>query len=240
MIRSTGRVIRRATASPVSMASSAASPAAPAMARSSAVCSAWSALARPEPVNRTSACPARSPRTTIAVPVAGPAGWRGEAGRGRDHRSLPVADLDVGAGLPGQIQHRGQVGGGPAVVLVPRRARRHRDRVGQLGVLPGGQGRDIGRGEPRGQPGHQGDGRQGDRDEGQRQPQAKGGAARRGDRRRAAAISHRGRGPAGTRRPSRSARSGAGPDHPRSCGAGSSRASRRSAHTPRTHTRGPG
>jgi hypothetical protein len=54
------------------------------------------------------------------------------------------------------------------------------------------------------------------------------------------AVSRRGRGPAGNRRPSRSARSGAGPDRPRSCGAGSSRASRRSARTPRTRTLAPG
>ena len=75
MIRSTGRVIRRAMASPVSRASSAANPAAPKMARSSAVRSAWSALASPEPVNRTSARPARSPRTTIGAPVAGSDDW---------------------------------------------------------------------------------------------------------------------------------------------------------------------
>ncbi len=71
MIFSTGRVIRLATASPVSMAASAASPAAPAMARSSATSRARSALPRPAPVNRTTASPARSPRTTIGVPV----GW---------------------------------------------------------------------------------------------------------------------------------------------------------------------
>src|SRR4029079_4226981 len=61
----TGRVIRRATASPVSSASSAASPAAPAMARSSAVCRLRSAALSPEPVDRTSAVPARWSRTTI-------------------------------------------------------------------------------------------------------------------------------------------------------------------------------
>ena len=63
--RMTGRVIRRATASPVSSASRAASPAAPAMARSSAVCRLRSAASSPEPVDRTSAVPTRWPRTTI-------------------------------------------------------------------------------------------------------------------------------------------------------------------------------
>ena len=53
-------------------------------------------------------------------------------------------------------------------------------------------------------------------------------------------ISHRGPGPAGSRRPARSGRSGDRPDRPRSCGAGSSRASRRCAHSLRTHTPAPG
>ena len=62
--RTTGRVIRRATASPVSNASRAARPAAPAMARSSAVFRLRSAAASPEPVDRTSAVPTRWSRTT--------------------------------------------------------------------------------------------------------------------------------------------------------------------------------
>ena len=73
MIRSTGRVIRRAMASPVSMASTAASPAAPKMARSRSDCSAWSALARPEPVNRTTASPTRSPLTSTGALCSGAA-----------------------------------------------------------------------------------------------------------------------------------------------------------------------
>ena len=63
--RMTGRVIRRAMASPVSSASRAASPAAPAMARSSAIFRLRSAAVSPEPVDRTSAVPTGWPSTTI-------------------------------------------------------------------------------------------------------------------------------------------------------------------------------
>jgi hypothetical protein len=70
--RVTGRVIRRATASPVSSASSAARPAAPAMARSSAVFRTRSAALSPEPVDRTSAVPTRWRRTTIGRLDCGP------------------------------------------------------------------------------------------------------------------------------------------------------------------------
>ena len=67
MIRVTGRVIRRATASPVSSAASAASPAVPAMARSRASCSEWSAWPSPAPVNRTTADPTGAPRTVAGA-----------------------------------------------------------------------------------------------------------------------------------------------------------------------------
>jgi hypothetical protein len=50
-------------------------------------------------VNRTSASPTGFPRTTIGASVAGLDDWVAKTGRGRDHRSLPVADLDVRAGL---------------------------------------------------------------------------------------------------------------------------------------------
>ena len=118
--RVTGRVIRRATASPVSSASRAASPAAPAMARSSAVCRLRSAAASPEPVDRTSAVPTRWPRTTTgrldlrAVPGA-------EAVRGRDDPPGLVADLHGRAGAGGQVEDGREVGRGPGVVPVPRR-----------------------------------------------------------------------------------------------------------------------
>jgi hypothetical protein len=68
----TGRVIRRATASPVSRASNAARPAAPAMARSSAVFRPRSAAPIPEPVIRTTAVPTRCPRTVIGGLSCGP------------------------------------------------------------------------------------------------------------------------------------------------------------------------
>ena len=70
--RVTGRVIRRATASPVSSASKEASPAGPAMARSSAVFSTRSAALSPEPVNRTTVVPTRWPRITTAGLDCGP------------------------------------------------------------------------------------------------------------------------------------------------------------------------
>src|SRR6185437_8932019 len=63
--RSTGRVMRRATTSPVISASSAASPAAPAMARHSAVRRAWSAPARPLSGKRATARPTCCPWTTM-------------------------------------------------------------------------------------------------------------------------------------------------------------------------------
>ena len=68
----TGRVIRRAATRPVTSASRAASPAAPAMARSSAACSLRSAALRPDPVNRAAASPIRCPRTITAALDGGP------------------------------------------------------------------------------------------------------------------------------------------------------------------------
>ena len=175
---------------------------------------------------------------------------RGETRRGDDDLAGLIADLDLRPGPGGQVQHRGQVGRVPALAAVPGAGRGGRDRAGQIRPLLAGQGRDIRGGERRGEPGEQGHRGQRDREEGQRQPQAERAAAgRRGRRRagrrsgrgrRAAGVSHRGSGPAGTRRPGPSARSAAGPGPARSCGAGSSRASRWCAHTPRTHTRGPG
>ena len=96
MIRSTGRVIRRAMASPVSSASTAASPAAPKMARSRSDCSAWSALARPEPVNRTTASPTRSPLTSTGRALLRRRRLRGETRRGDDD----LAGLIRGSGPP--------------------------------------------------------------------------------------------------------------------------------------------
>jgi len=57
---------------------------------------------------------------------------------------------------------------------------------------------------------------------------------------RARIVSHRGPNRAGNRRPGRSARSWAGPDRPRPCGAGSSRASPRCARSLRIRTPAPG
>ena len=68
----TGRVIRRAATRPVTSASRAASPAAPAMARSSAACSLRSVALRPAPVNRAAASPIRCPRTITAALDGGP------------------------------------------------------------------------------------------------------------------------------------------------------------------------
>ena len=98
-----------------------------------------------------------------------------------------------------------------------------------------------------------------DHQERQRQPQAErpaaGGDTRRGGRSgprglrhrglrhrglRHRGLRHRGLGRAGNRRPGRSGRSGDCPDRPRPCDAGSSRASRRCAHSLRTHSPAPG
>ena len=70
--RVTGRVIRRATASPVSSASRAARPAAPAMARSNAVSRTRSAALSPERVDRTTAVPTRWPWATTGRLDCGP------------------------------------------------------------------------------------------------------------------------------------------------------------------------
>src|SRR6516165_9864566 len=47
--------------------------------------------------------------------------------------AIAVARLASPAG--GEVQHRGQIGRRPAVVLVPRRPGCHRDRAGQVGTL---------------------------------------------------------------------------------------------------------
>ena len=73
MIRSTGRVMRRAMAKPVSSARTAASPAAPKMACSRSDCRARSALASPELVNRMTTSPARSPPTSTGALCSGAA-----------------------------------------------------------------------------------------------------------------------------------------------------------------------
>src|SRR5579859_4908831 len=80
MIRSTGRVIRRAMASPVSRASTAASPAAPKMACSRSVWSTWSALASPELVNRTTAWPTRPPLIVTGALCSGALAWAAKPG----------------------------------------------------------------------------------------------------------------------------------------------------------------
>ncbi len=154
------------------------------------------------PVNRTTASPARSPRTTIGSRV----GWLAAARRSRA-TMRPRGRTGPGSGYPRQPSRPGQAlatgwqlassrcgpsrAGGHAIALVLR-------------MLPGGQGRDVCSHERRGQPGEERNRGKGDRDERQCQPQAKGTTARGGLR---AAISHRGLGPAGIRHPSRSARS---------------------------------
>jgi hypothetical protein len=164
--RMTGRVIRRATASPVSRASSAASPAAPAMARSSAVFRPRSAGLRP--------------------------GRGGEAVRLPDDPPGLVADLDGGPGLRGLVQDQLEAGRGPGVVGVVGHPGRERDRAGQVGPLLGGQVGDVGGGEDRGEPGQQRDRGQRDAEERQRQPQAQGPAAARGFVSGDRGFSHRG------------------------------------------------
>ena len=105
--RVTGRVIRRATASPVSSASRAASPAVPAMARSSAVCRTRLAALSPELVGRITAVPTRSPRTTIAKLACGPRA-EAKAGEGGDDAAGLVAYLNGLPGARGLIQDRGE------------------------------------------------------------------------------------------------------------------------------------
>ena len=159
---------------------------------------------------------------------------RGEVGRGCDGMTRPVADLGGRADALCQVQDRRQVGGGPAVVPIPGPpaataialvnsvrcclARAETSAAAKAAVSPA---------------------RQRDRQERQRQPQPErittGTAPR-----RAGTVTHRGPGRAGTLRPARSPRSADPQDPPRSCGAGSSRANRRSAHSLRIHTPVPG
>ena len=93
----TGRVIRPATASPVSSASTAASPAAPAIARKSAVCRVWFAAARPEPVNLTTAAPTGVPRTTMA---ALPCGLAARSAKPRETATVRPAWSRISASAP--------------------------------------------------------------------------------------------------------------------------------------------
>ena len=237
MSRVTGRVIRRATASPVSRASSAASPAAPAIARSSAISRASSAPPRPEPVNRTTAVPTRSPCTTIGLLSWAPWACAGNPGdlatarpdRSRIRASAPVRATRSSAGdrsAKRQPWLRSQAE--PAATAIAsvscarcRLARLDTSAAAKAAVSPASRATAA----------------SATREEGQRQAQADRVTAGRGAGR---PVSHRGRGRAGNRRPARSARSAGRPGPPRSCGAGSSRASRRCARTPRTHTRAPG
>src|SRR5580693_2072634 len=134
MMRSTGRVIRRAMASPVSKASTAASPAAPKMARSRSVRSTWSALASPELVNRTTAWPTRSPPTRTAALCSGAApcaAKRGEAittrpAWSRIWTSAPVRVARSSTGdrsAEPQLSPRSQAAAAAAVIALVRSAR---------------------------------------------------------------------------------------------------------------------
>ena len=229
MIRSTGRVIRRATARPVTSATSAASPAAPAMARNSAVrrvCSAPPSPRSAEPHHGRPGPPIirhdRPPEPGTGAPV--------EPGRGCHGPAPGVPYLDGRPGPRGQVQHRAEMA---AAQLFFRsqaapRPRRPRWPAGPAAVR---QGRDVRAGERRRQAGQQGDRHQRHPEERQRQAQADS-VTRAGAQPRPAADwsprrtgRHHGPGRAGTRRRARSGRSGGRPDPPRSCGAGSSRAS---------------
>ena len=108
--RVTGRVIRRATASPVSSASRAARPAAPAMARSSAACRTRSAALSPVPVDRTTAVPTGWPRTTIGGLDCGPFAV---AKAGEDATTCPAWSRIWTAApvLAGEVEDWGEVGG---------------------------------------------------------------------------------------------------------------------------------
>jgi len=129
--------------------------------RSSAVSSAWSALARPEPVETgRRPLPVRSPRTRAPRSPPGPPGLEARR-RARIVTKWPCWSRirDTDAGLTGKIKQRRQVDCGPQLSSVPRRRPRDRDRVEQLRCCwaAGGAGR-----RPRRNPrstGQQGDGR---------------------------------------------------------------------------------
>ena len=123
----TGRVIRPATASPVSSASTAASPAAPAIARKSAVCRVWFAAARPEPVNLTTAVPTGVPRTTTA---ARPCGLAARSAKPRETATGRPALSRISASAPiraarsstGSTSAAAQLSGGPTPCPPPPRS----------------------------------------------------------------------------------------------------------------------
>ena len=185
--------------------------------------------------------PTRWPRTTT-----GSARLRavrgGEAGRGLDDLPGLVADLHGRAGAGGQVEDRREVGRRPRCCSGPRPPRprpRWRGPARRAAGWPGWRrprrrtprsARRAAR--PRPAP-------RARKASASRSPSGIAAAARR--RRRARGrVSHRGPGRAGNRRRGRSGRSADCPDPPRSCGAGSSRASRRCARSPRTRTRAPG
>ena len=131
-------------------------------------------------------------------------GALGEAAGDGDGPAGLVPYLRVRAHPCRQVQHGLHVGRCPAVVAVPRRPGRRRDRLGQLRALPAGQAGDIGGRERCRQPGQQRDGGQRHRGERQRQPQPDRITPGNGIRRTGAAVSHRPPGRAGSRRPARS------------------------------------
>jgi hypothetical protein len=167
----TGQVIRRAATRPVTSAGRAASPAAPAMARSSVACSLRSVALRPAPGEPGHGLPDPLPADDHCG-TGRRARLRGEARRGRDgrptwSRTWTAAPVRWAKSRTGDRL----AAGGLAVVPVPGCPGGERGRTCQLGALLAGQGRDVRSGEGGGQPGQQRDGRQRDRQECQRQPQ---------------------------------------------------------------------
>ncbi len=159
---------------------------------------------------------------------------RREAVGAGDRVTRVIAQLQLHATALGQVADGREVGAGPAPVGVPRAGRRYREGACQLVALPVGELGHVDGGEHRGEHREQGDRRQRDAEERQRQPQPERAAALR--RRR---LSHRGSGQAGSRRRARSRSPGGRPDPPRSCGGGSSRASRPCARSRRTRSPAP-